>query len=119
MLLSELSAAVKTATDDATTQQVFVDSLVAKIQGGETSIKVFANDIWTTVNLQDFWQLQYNKLLKMLTYAGQLNGLGTTLQETLDSQIPTIPLPDSEPTVVTTDASKVPETDTSATKATS
>lgn len=95
MRLDELHAAVVEATTKMNEQDAYVKSLGEKITAGETTIKVFADDVWTTVKLLDFWQIQYDKYIAMSGYAGDLSGLETSLQKLLDDSLANIPLPDA------------------------
>lgn len=94
MKLTELSAAVEQAKADMDAQDKYVQSLGIKIQNGVKTIDVFADNVWTTVKLDEFWKVQYNKYLAMSGYAGDLDGLEKNLQAALDSAMQSIPTPD-------------------------
>lgn len=101
MLLKDLDLAVRTAKDNITKQQAVVDALAAKVNAGVKTIEVYSDGIgWSTVETVAYWQIQYDKSLEVMKYAGALNGLQTSLQEILDSQLPTIPVPVSSSPVV-------------------
>lgn len=96
MKLYELEAEVKRAIEAMNVQDKYVQGLGAKVTAGEKTIKIYDEDakMWTTVNLAEFWQIQYNKYLAMSGYAGDMNGLLTNLQAALDAALPTIPKPE-------------------------
>ena len=97
MELKDLYLAVESAKTDIVAQQAVVDGLAAKITAGETTIEVYAKDVgWSVVNLKTYWQVQYDKLMALMTYAGQLDGLQVSLQQILDAQLPTIPVPNAD-----------------------
>lgn len=109
MKLVDLPAASEKAQADMHTQDAYVLSLGVKIQNGEKTIEVFSDNVWTTVKLLDFWQLQYDKYIAMSGYAGDLNGLLTNLQSALDAAILTIVLPEDRVKVIQA-AAKATET---------
>jgi hypothetical protein len=99
MKLSELEGAVTKAQADEAAQNSYVQSLGQKVQEGETSIEVFADNIWTTVDLKAFWQVQYDKYLTMAAYAGKLVDLNQTLQAALNDGLKDVVVPVAAPNV--------------------
>lgn len=92
--LDNLKATTDKAQADEETQNAYVQTLGAKIQAGEKTIEVFSDNVWTTVNLLDFWQLQYDKYLDMAGYAGDLSNLYQKLSNDLATALLTILLPE-------------------------
>lgn len=91
MKLQDLHTAVDQAKANIVKQQTVVDTLAAKVTAGETPIKVYNDDIgWTMVDTTAYWQIQYDKSLAMMNYAGGLDGLQVSLQQILDAQLPTL-----------------------------
>lgn len=99
MKLSELEGAVTKAQADEATQNSYVQSLGQKVQAGETSIEVFADNTWTTVDLKDFWQVQYDKYMAMVAYAVKLAELNQTSQAALNDGLKDVVVPAAAPNV--------------------
>lgn len=87
MQLSELNQAVTNAQRDVDYQQSFIDTLTAKLNNGETTIRVMADNVWSEVNLEQFIALQTDKLKSYTTYAETLAGIEIQLQQTLSSSL--------------------------------
>lgn len=96
MKLSELESVNAKVQADMVSQDAYVKDLGAKVTAGIKTYRVFDEtlQVWTEVKLLDFWQIQYDKYIAMAGYAGDLNGLLTTLQSTLDEALKAIPLPE-------------------------
>lgn len=94
MKLEQFPELVAKAAADMATQDAYVQALGIKYQNGETTIEVFSDNVWTTVLLKDFWEMQHAKYLAMSKYAGELNGLLTNLQTVMDTALENIVKPD-------------------------
>lgn len=94
--LSNLSAVVAQAKADLAAHDAYVLTLGARLQAGEKTIQVFdkIGNQWTTVKLQDFWQVQYDKYIAMAGYTGEMDGLLVNLNNALAQALPTILLPE-------------------------
>lgn len=92
--LGNLKDTLDKAQADEATQNAYVLTLGTKIQAGEKTIEVFSDNVWTTVKLLDFWQLQYDKYLAMAGYAGDLVTLYQKLSSDLTTALLTILLPE-------------------------
>ena len=91
MKLQDLHEAVDKSKADVVKQQTVVDALAAKVAAGENQIKVYNDDIgWTMVDTTAYWQIQYDKSLAMMKYAGGLSGLQDSLQSVLDANLPSL-----------------------------
>lgn len=93
MKLSELDGQVTAAQSAEAAQNAYVLSLGAKITAGETTIRVYTDDIWTTVDLVAFWTIQHDKYLAMAAYSALLLNLRDKLQGELDEALKTVVVP--------------------------
>lgn len=94
MLLADLKYTADKAQADMTKQDKYVLLLGDKISNGEKTIEVYSDNIWTTVKLVDFWNIQHDKYLALSSYAGDLAGLHLNLQSTLDEAMKGIAPPE-------------------------
>ena len=100
MKLSELDGRVTAAQSAEEAQNNYVLSLGAKITAGEKNIRVYTDDVWTTVDLTAFWTIQHDKYLAMATYSTLLLQLRDKLQSELDEALKTVVVPASnQPTL--------------------
>ena len=95
MKLSELDGLVSAAQSAEEEQNNYVLSLGAKITAGETNIRVYTDDVWTTVDLTAFWTIQHDKYLAMAAYSTLLLQLRDKLQGELDEALKTVVVPAS------------------------
>ena len=93
MKLSELESTLLKAQADENVQNEYVLGLGRRIEAGETTIKVFSDNVWTVVKLVDFWQLQYDKYMAMAKYSGELVAIQQRLQKELDDALLTVNVP--------------------------
>ncbi|WJN63654.1 hypothetical protein Erwinia_phage_Aioli_00006 [Erwinia phage Aioli] len=98
MQLNELGAAVQAAADASASQKSFVDKLTEMYNAGTKTIRVFVEETqsWSEVDLASFWQLQNDKLIKLMQYQGNLSGIQTNLQQALDQAIDGLTNPPAE-----------------------
>ena len=93
MKLSELDGLVSAAQSAEEEQNKYVLSLGAKITAGETNIRVYTDDVWTTVDLTAFWTIQHDKYKAMVAHSSVLLNLRDKLQGELDEVLKTMVVP--------------------------
>lgn len=95
MNLQELPVVLNAAGDAVASQGAYVNELTKMQKDGKTSLRVFDEDSnrWTDVALTDFFTIQYNKLISLITYQGNLNGICNNLQAALNAAIKDVAKP--------------------------
>lgn len=92
MKLEELPVELTAAKKAVDTQQAYVTQLTDLYNKGQQTIKVFDEklNLWTVISLPEFFTIQNNKLIALMQYHGNLNGIYNSLQQLLDESLASV-----------------------------